>query len=108
MSTTSYSRASFDFRDLKGRVAIEHVLADLGLLTGFSRRGDKLVGPCPLHRGDSNTAFVVTRSRNLWYCFTRCRGGGDVIDLVRRLRGYSYQYTARYLADLSGVAPPPA
>ncbi len=108
MSTTSYSRASFDFRDLKGRVAIEHVLADLGLLTGFSRRGDKLVGPCPLHRGDSNTAFVVTRSRNLWYCFTRCRGGGDVIDLVRRLRGYSYQNTARYLADLSGVAPPPA
>lgn len=102
MSTAS------DFRDLKTRVPIEHVLSDLGVMAGFRMQGDKLVGPCPIHRGDSNTAFVVTRSRNLWYCFTRCRSGGDVVDLVRRLRGCSYQNTARYLADLSGVPPPPA
>jgi len=103
-----HARAQLDFRDLKARVAIEQVLADKGLLARFSVRGDKLVGPCPLHLGDSNTAFVVTRSRNLWYCFTRCRGGGDVIDLVRRLHGCSYPDTARYLADLAGVAPLPA
>jgi DNA primase len=109
MSTAPrHTQVRLDFRDLKARVAIEHVLADKGLLARFSVRGDKLVGPCPLHLGDSNTAFVVSRSRNLWYCFTRCRCGGDVIDLVRRLQGCSYSDTARYLADLAGVAMLPA
>jgi DNA primase len=104
---TTTPQYRLDFRELKARVAIEHVLADLGLRSRFIIRGDKLVGPCPLHRGDSNTAFVVSRTRNLWYCFTRCRCGGDVIDLVRHLRGSSYPDTARYLASLAGLPPPP-
>ena len=97
--------ACLDFRFLKSRVPIEHVLEARGLLKALRPHGDNLIGPCPIHRGDSTTAFVVTRNKNLWHCFTRCRGGGDVVDLVRRLDQIDYRSTAVYLASLAGAAP---
>lgn len=96
-----------DFRFLKSRVPIERVLDARGLLKAMRLHGDNLIGPCPIHRGDSATAFVVTRSKNLWHCFTGCRGGGDVVDLVRRLDESDYHSTAIYLASLAGAAATP-
>lgn len=98
-----------DFQDLKRRVSIERVLGERGLLHTLSGSTHKLVGPCPLHNGHSRTAFVVSRSRNLWYCFTGCRAGGDVIDLVRKLDGVGYAEAGRTIARLAGaelLAPP--
>lgn len=97
--------SSFDFRFLKSRVTIEHVLDARGLLTSLRRHGHDLIGPCPIHHGDSNTAFVVSTAKNLWYCFTRCHSGGDVVDLVRGLDSCDYRSTALYLASLAGSAP---
>ena len=97
-----------DFRRLR-QVPIEQVLAQRGLLTAMRLRGRRLVGPCPVHGGDNPTAFVVDRNRNTWYCFTRCRGGGDVVKLVCRFEG-GYPQAACYLAALAGapaVLPPP-
>jgi DNA primase len=94
-----------DFRFLKSRVTIERVLASRGLLAAMRQHGDNLIGPCPIHHGDSTTAFVVSLSKDLWHCFTRCRGGGDVVDLVRRLDASDYRSTAVYLASLAGTAP---
>lgn len=99
-----------DFQDLKRRVSIERILGQRGLLHTFSVSANKLVGPCPLHRGDSRSAFVVSRARNLWYCFTACRAGGDIIDLVRRLDHVGYAEAGRVIARLAGpeiVAAPP-
>jgi DNA primase len=93
-----------DFGYLKSIVSLERVLAAKDLLGGFRTRGDSLVGPCPLHHGDNPQAFVVSRSKNLWYCFTRCQRGGDVVDFVRFLDGRSYRDTARWLASLVGEA----
>lgn len=98
--------ACLDFRFLKSRVSIERVLEARGLLKAMRLHGDNLIGPCPIHRGDSMTAFVVTRRKNLWHCFTRCCGGGDVVDLVRRLDQIDYRSTAIYLASLAGTATP--
>jgi len=95
--------ACLDFRFLKSRVPIERVLEVRGRLKAMRLHGDNLIGPCPIHRGDSTTAFVVTRSKNLWHCFTGCRRGGDVIDLVRRLDECDYRSTAVYLASLAGT-----
>jgi len=95
-----------DFRILKRGVAIEQVLADKGLLEKMRRRGNQIVGPCPLHRGDNPHAFVVDRVKNLWHCFTGCRGGGDVVELTRRLSGGSYRVAAHYLATLLGRTAP--
>lgn len=90
-------------------MSIERVLGERGLLQTLSVSTHKIVGPCPLHHGDSQTAFVVSRSRNLWHCFTGCRAGGDVIDLVRKLDHVGYIQAGRTLARLAGaelLAPP--
>jgi len=91
-----------DFRLLKRLVSIEQVLADQGLLAGLRCVGASLVGTCPLHGGDNPSAFVVHRARNLWRCFTVCRTGGDVVDLVLRLHDGGYHHAALYLARLAG------
>lgn len=96
-----------DFKILKQTVTIERVLAIRGLDRHLRRRRDRLVGPCPLHGGDNPNAFVVSLSRNLWYCFTRCDAGGDVIELVRRLDRSNYREVADYLASLAGLSPVP-
>lgn len=92
------------FRRLKRCVSIEQVLADKGLLGRLRRRGACLVGPCPIHRGDNVSAFVVNPAKNIWRCFTGCDAGGDVVELVRRLGDGSYKHAASYLAALAGGA----
>jgi DNA primase len=95
-----------DFQYLKSVVSLEQVLAAKDLLDRFRSRGDSLVGPCPLHQGDNPHAFVISRHKNLWYCFTRCGRGGDLIDFVRLHDGRSYRDTALWLASLAGQTPP--
>jgi len=89
------------FKHLKQTVSITAVLKDRGLGDKFRKQGDRLVGPCPIHHGDNPHAFVVSLSKNLWHCFTRCNTGGDVVDFVRRLKQISYRKTAEYLAALT-------
>lgn len=101
------------FDTLKKTVPIPAVLDDKGLLDTFTRLGDRLVGPCPIHGGDNPNAFVVSLGKNLWYCFTGCNGGGDLVDLVRRLDGKNFRQTLHYLRTLtegrqSRLPPPPA
>jgi DNA primase len=103
----------YDLRHLKARVPIQRVLAAHGLLPGLRRSGDHtLSGPCPLHGGDNPTAFRVHLGRGLWHCFTSC-GGGDTVDLVRRILGGDHAAAARHLLVLAqqpettDVAGPP-
>ncbi|MCP4549615.1 MAG: toprim domain-containing protein [bacterium] len=97
-----------DFKVLKQSVAIAQVLAAKGLTEHFKKRGDRLIGPCPIHNGDNRSAFVVSLSENLWHCFSRCHAGGDVVELVRRLDGLNYRQTAERLASLASLVPPTA
>ncbi len=94
------------FKHLKKTVSIAAVLSDRGLAEKFTKKGDRLVGPCPIHHGDNPRAFVVSISKNLWHCFTRCNTGGDVVDLVRCLEKISYRQTADYLCVLAFTFPP--
>ncbi len=91
---------SIDFAQLKSVISLEQVLAAKDLLGHFRSRGDNLVGPCPLHHGDNPNAFVISRHKNLWYCFTRCGRGGDLIDFVRLHDGCSFREVALWLASL--------
>ncbi|MDJ0839679.1 MAG: CHC2 zinc finger domain-containing protein [Acidobacteriota bacterium] len=97
----------FDFQHLKSYVSIEMVLAAKGLLPFLRKKGGRIIGPCPLHHGDNPHAFVVTLTKDLWHCFTRCDAGGDVVELVRRLDALTYPQAAAYLATLAGVSPKP-
>ncbi len=95
------------FSLLKRTVSIERVLTAEGLAASLKRRGQRLVGPCPVHGGDNPQAFVVDLDRDLWHCFTRCRGGGDVVELVRRMHRFGYRQCAQYLATLAQAPPVP-
>ncbi len=88
------------FAYLKRSVSIVAVLEAEGVTMSFKKRGDQLVGPCPVHGGDNPNAFVISLSKNIWHCFTRCNTGGDVVKLVRRLCGKSYRQTAYHLSAL--------
>lgn len=91
------------FKYLKARVSIAAVLQDKGLKTAFRKRADQLVGPCPVHGGDNPNAFVISLSKNIWHCFTKCNAGGDVVELVQRLDNKTYRQTAAYLASLANT-----
>lgn len=93
------------FSRLKGLVSIRQVLEAYGLLEQLRQRGDRLEGPCPLHRGDNPAAFRVDLTRGLWRCFTRC-GGGDIVELVRRQEGCGYSQAAQRLSQLACHAGP--
>lgn len=95
------TQTTFSFRALKRLVSIGQVLAAYGLAGSLRLRGDQLVGPCPLHGGDNPTAFRVHLGRGLWRCFTAC-GGGDVVELVRRVEDCDYAEAARHLARIAG------
>lgn len=73
-----------DFRAVKARVSVEQVLAHYGLLDQFKRSGDTLTGRCPIHQGSNPTQFRVSLEKNCWHCFSDCRCGGNVLDLVAR------------------------
>lgn len=97
-----------DFAYLKRRVSICAVLKAKGVDGPLRRQGDRLVGPCPVHGGDNPNAFVISLSKNLWRCFTRCDCGGDVVEFARHLYGISYRQTAFLLASLVGAPNEPA
>lgn len=96
-----------DFGMIKHQVSIIDVLGARGLLDGLHRRGNRWTGPCPIHRGDNTTAFVVDGTKNLWYCFSGCARGGDVIELVRLLDGVDVRAAAVHLAGMPPSAPMP-
>lgn len=95
------------FKHLKQTVSIEAVLHDKGL-PPLRKRNHQLVGSCPVHGGDNPNAFVVNPSKNIWHCFTKCNGGGDVIDLVCLMDNMTYYQTAQYLASISHESPAPS
>jgi DNA primase len=98
---------TYSFAWLKERVGIGQVLEAYGLHLHLGRRGDCLVGPCPLHGGDHPTAFRADLQRGVWHCWTHC-GGGDVVDLVRRIHRCDHAEAARHLRMfVLGCAPPP-
>ena len=91
-------------RELRRLVGIERVLEHRGLTEDLTRRGHRLVGPCPVHGGDNPTAFVADCRRGLWNCFTVC-GGGDVVELIRALDQVTYAQVARTLTAMAGRTP---
>jgi DNA primase len=99
----------YSFRHLKAQVGIGVILSRYGLDRHLNRRGDQLFGPCPLHGGDNQTAFRVNLARGIWRCFTAC-GGGDQVELIRKIERCSYREAARHLQRLAAALPkaPPA
>ena len=102
-----------DFAEIRARVSLEDVLLDMYQLgERFKRSGRKLVGSCPVHGGDNPRAFQADLEKNVWYCHTGCRRGGNAIDLVSAIdklpvRDAALKLHARYCGGSSATTPPP-
>lgn len=89
-----------DFKTLRDDIRIEHVCDWLGV--PLKKVGGQLRGSCPICNHDSTRCFVVTPEMNRYWCFGRCQSGGDIIELVARVKQLSQKDAARMLADHFG------
>jgi len=109
MTTKGRSMSAWvNFAEIRAKVSLELVLLDYYGITNLHRDGDKLVGPCPVHMGDSPRAFHADLVKNIWHCFSRCQKGGNQLDLVAMKEGLSIREAALKLQArfLGGSAPP--
>jgi DNA primase len=83
-----------DIALVRNSVSIEQILAHYGLLENLTRKGDSLIGPCPMHQGKNKTQFHASISKNAFRCFGDCgsdsrlhNGGGNIINFVIVMEG---------------------
>ncbi|MBT9560451.1 MAG: toprim domain-containing protein [Myxococcales bacterium] len=95
-----------NFAEVRSRVSLETVLLSYYGITNLKRDGTTLVGPCPVHGGDSPRAFHANLEKNVWHCFSRCQSGGNQLDLVAKKEGIGIREAAlRVQAHFLGDAP---
>jgi DNA primase len=70
-------------------VSIEQILEYYGLEENLIRKGDQLIGPCPIHKGTNKSQFHVSLAKNAFRCFGDCAsdprlnsGGGNALSFV--------------------------
>jgi DNA primase len=103
-----------DFAEIRRRVSLEQVLLDMYQLgERLKRSGKRLTGPCPIHGGDNPRGFQADLEKNVWYCHTGCRRGGNAIDFVAAIerlpiRDAALKLHARYLAGGAAASSPAA
>ena len=68
------------------------------------RRGDRVQGSCPIHRGQREDTFHADLRHNGFHCFC-CHAHGSVLDLVAAMEGCSIRQAALWLDDRFGVDP---
>jgi len=88
-----------DFKAVKTSVSIVQILDHYGLTERFTRSGDSLTGPCPIHKGTNPTQFRVSISKNCWNCFSECKHGGNVLDFVSRMEQIGIRQAAVKIAE---------
>ena len=91
----------------------EQAYRQAGLVTGFARKGGKLLALCPFHE-ETDPSFKVTLTGDhagKWYCHGACKEGGSIVDFVKRRENLPTNREAiERTAELLGPteAPPPA
>jgi DNA primase len=99
-----------DFQKIKEAVEIERVLQHYCILEHLEKRGDELVGWCPLGeehgKGDS---FAMNIAKKSFQCFA-CKARGSVLDFVRKYDGSDLRTAALRIAEImaEGESPSPA
>ena len=88
-----------DFAEIRNRVSLERVILEYYKIDTLKRRGNKLIGPCPIHQGDSPRAFHADLSKNVWHCFTGCKSGGNQLDFVVMMEKTGLREAAIKLRD---------
>lgn len=74
--------------------SIVHVLQQEGV--ELKRYGSRYKSLCPLH-SEKSESFTVYPDSQSFFCFGSCNEGGDVIDLIKKLKGFSFKEALAYL-----------
>jgi len=71
------------FKDIKEKVSIDDILSHYNLIEGLKRKGNELIGYCPIHDKNhfNKSSFSVNTKKNIWHCFS-CGAGGNILDFV--------------------------
>ena len=88
-----------DFKEVKSKVSIVQVLERYDLIKSLKPSGDRLSGPCPIHKGSNPTHFRVSVGKNCFNCFGECSRGGNVIDFVSMMEGVEFRDAALLLQE---------
>lgn len=86
-------RAAIDFAALAGEYTELHA------------SGKDLRGRCPLHGGDSESAFVLHPDSKTYHCF-RCEARGDLFDFIQVIENTDFRGALTILANRAGIALP--
>ena len=98
-----------DFAEIRSKVSLEAVLFQYYAINNLKRHGSKVIGPCPVHGGDSPRAFHADLGKNIWHCFSQCKRGGNQLDFVALKEGISIRAAAVRLQEVfldSPKSPP--
>lgn len=90
-----------DFKEVKAEVGIEDILGHYGLLGDLRRKGDELVGYCPIHdrkRQYNKGAFWANTDKNAFQCFA-CGASGNILDFVMAMEGVEVREAALLVQD---------
>ena len=93
--------AFVDFAAIKEAVPIQKVCEWLGIKLKPS--GNQYRASCPIHNGEDPRGFVITPSKGLFFCFGGC-GGGDVIELVAKMKDLDHKSAASLIAEHFGLS----
>lgn len=94
-----------NFKEIKEKVWIGKVLDHYGLLKELNRKGDNLVGACPIHKGTNTTQFHVSLAKNNFNCFGDCHGGGNVIDFVSKMENVDIREAGALIQEWFSIKP---
>ncbi len=101
-----------NFREIRERVSLERVLREYYRIDNLKVAGKTATCPCPVHGGDNPRGFHCDFEKNLWHCFTKCKKGGNQLDLVAAKDGVTVREAAlrlkRFFLDDDGQPPPVA
>ena len=94
-------QSSFNIKN----IPIENIISLTG--TQLIKRGNKLIGICPLHN-DKGPSLVVYSNSQSWCCFGNCQSkngrynGGDSVEFIKQRFNYSYFEAVKWIEDNFG------
>lgn len=87
------------FEDAQDRISVETLCRTQNRGVKFVLLAGQDVGPCPICTPDDTVGSWFKIRDRLWHCFRGC-GGGDVVELERRLHGGTMLEAAKRLVGM--------